>query len=161
MVIIDDKKFDQVKKSAEEEYKKISRVYCPYLKEDVHFNKDGFEHLLSKSWNRGRSRIEQYTRLRLLPLVSKILEKSHTLQEYDEREMSVRQKINSEWRINKKIVRYYIFTAIINNARLKIIIKEIAGGVKFFYSLYPAWRVVKKTEGGQRKVFYTGNLEGD
>ena len=47
------------------------------------------------------------------------------------------------------------------NVRLKIIIQEIEGGVKFFYSLYPAWKVVKDDNGNQKKVCYSGNLETD
>ena len=122
---IDDKKFNKVKNKANKYYKSIGKVMCPYFKDYVHFNVNGFDHLLFKTWNRGRSKKEQYTRLRLLPLVVKIVSRSHTLQEYDERRMFVRQKINSRWEKRVKLVRYYAFVAIIQEVRLKIIIKEI------------------------------------
>jgi len=157
---IDDKKFGEVKQKAKEEYEKIVKVRCPYLSDHVYFNKEGFEHLLFKTWNRGRSREEQYTRLRLLPLVPKIIAKSHTIQEDDERNMLVRQKINSRWEKRMKLVRYYVFISIIKEVRLKIIIKEIDGGNRFFYSLYPSWKVIKN-DGEKRKILYSGNLETD
>lgn len=158
---IDPLKFAKVKTETEEFYKSIGQVKCPYLDDVVHFNAEGFEHLLFKAWNKTRSNAEQYTRLRLLPLVPEIIKKSHTLQEFDERKLFVRQKINSLWGQRMKTVRYYVFVAIVKNLRLKVVVKEIEGGAKFFYSLYPSWRVVDDGNGNQRKVFYTGNLEED
>jgi hypothetical protein len=160
---IDDEKFEKVRKESEEQYQTIGKVWCPYLHDKVHFNNEGFEHLLFKSWNRTRRRTEQYIRLRLLPIAANIIRKSHTLQEYDERRMFVRQKINSRWEQRAKMVRYYVFISINSekNVRLKVIVKEIEGGAKFFYSLYPSWRVASDASGNQRKVFYSGNLEID
>ena len=83
------------------------------------------------------------------------------MQEFDERRMLVRQKINSRWESRARVVRYYVFVAIINNARIKVIVKEIEGGAAFFYSLYPSWRVEKNEDGKKRKIFYSGNLESD
>jgi len=160
---ISEKKFKRTREEAEKQYKQIKTVWCPYLQSKVHFNSEGFEHLLFKSWNRTRSRVDQYVRLRLFPIAVKIIRKSHTLQEYDECRMFVRQKINSRWENRAKMVRYYVFIAIDKdrNVRLKVIIKEIEGGSKFFYSLYPSWRVTTDINGSQRKVFYSGNLETD
>lgn len=160
---IDDEKFEKVRKEAEEHYQSIGTVRCPYLQGEVHFNSEGFEHLLFKTWNRTRKQVEQYVRLKLLPIAVKIIQKSHTLQEYDERRMFVRQKINSRWEQRAKLVRYYVFIAIdtTRNVRLKAVVKEIAGGEKFFWSLYPSWRVATDSAGQQRKVFYSGDLETD
>ena len=157
---IDDLKFNKIREDAEKYYYGIGRIKCPYFNEDVNFNSEGFEHLLFKSWNKTRSRSEQYMRLRLLPLVCQVISKSHTLQEYDEKQIFVRQKINSRWEKRNKMVYYYVFVAIINDFRIKVIIKEIAGGEKFFYSLYPSWKV-DDVNGNQRKVFYSGDLEND
>ncbi len=156
-----EEKFAECRTEAEKYYKTLTTVWCPYLQENVHFNVEGFEHLLFKAWNKNRSQAEQYTRLRLLRLVPEIISKSHTLQEYDERSLLVRQKINSRWEQRIKTVRYYIFIAIIKTARLKIVVKEIEGGNKFFYSLYPSWRVEKRIDGNNKKVFYSGNPEED
>ncbi|MBI4224837.1 MAG: hypothetical protein HY617_00755 [Candidatus Sungbacteria bacterium] len=157
----DEEKFKQCREDAEKYYRTITTVWCPYLQDNVHFNAEGFEHLLFKSWNKNRSQAEQYTRLRLLHLAPDVVSKSHTLQEYDERPLLVRQKINSRWEQRMKIVRYYVFVAIIKTIRLKIVVKEIEGGNKFFYSLYPAWRIEKKLDGNNKKIFYSGNPEED
>ena len=156
-------KFKKVKKEAKEYYDKLNTIRCPYLKADVHFNEEGFGHLLSKSWNRGRSSSEQYTRLRILPKVVEIIKIVHTLQEFDERKILVRQNINSRWEKRLKTVKYYVFIAFLKeyNFRLKIIIKEIEGGQPFFWSVYPSWKITKDNNGNKRKVFYSGNLEED
>jgi hypothetical protein len=71
MLPIDQEKFEKIKTLAKENYQKIGKIFCPYLKQDIQFNSEGFDHLLSKSWNKGRSTVstvEQYTRLRLLSI---------------------------------------------------------------------------------------------
>lgn len=157
----DNEKFNRIREEAEQYYKSLGKIWCPYLKDYVHFSAEGFQHLLFKSWNRSRTRQEQYTRLKLLRLAPKVIAQSHTLQEYDERKLFVRQKINARWEKRMKGVTYYVFIAIVGDRRLKIIIKEIEGGVKFFYSLYPSWRVAREGNGQYRKIFYFGNLEMD
>ncbi|MFA6486240.1 MAG: hypothetical protein WCT40_02640 [Candidatus Magasanikbacteria bacterium] len=160
---IAEEKFEKVKNGAKTYYDGLGPVSCPYLKKDVHFNKFGFEHILSKSWNRGRSKIEQYTRLRLLPKVVEVIKLSHTLQEYDERNMLVKQKINSRWEKRPKTVKYYVFIAVMVafGVRFKVVVKEIEGGSPFFWSIYPSWKKEIDCNGGMKKVFYSGNLEED
>ena len=152
---IDQEKFNKLRQQAEKDYEAIGKIKCPYLKDDIHFNSVGFQHLLFKSWNRTRSEVEQYNRLKLLPLAIEVISKSNTLQEYDERKEFVRQKTNSRWCKTLKLVRYYAFVAVIRDKeiRIKIIVKEIEGGAKIFYSLYPLFRVVKDSFGRNKKVF--------
>jgi|SRR3989338_4066612 len=158
---INDTKFNITRTKAEEDYEKIGKVKCPYFDDYVTFNTIGFQHLLFKNWNKTRLRTEQYIRLKLIKLAQLVIAKSHTLQEYDERKNFVRQKINSRWETRMKIIRYYVFVAIINNARIKVIVKEIDGGAKLFYSLYPSWKVTVDINGQKKKKFFSGNLELD
>ncbi|MEK7161692.1 MAG: hypothetical protein AAB729_03315 [Patescibacteria group bacterium] len=158
--MIDKEKLDQIKKASEEEYKRITKVRCPYLNGDVHFNAEGFEHLLYKKWDSPRSKEEQYTRLKLLPLAVKVISQSHTLQEYNESKMFVRVQSNSKWTKELKLVKYYIFMAVLNNVLVKIIVREIEGRNKNFYSIIPKWRTEIK-EGQHKRILYTGNLEED
>ena len=69
-----------------------------------------------------------------------IIKYSHTLQEYNEVKIFVRQKINSRWEKMFKTVRYFVFIALLveQNFRLKIVVKEIEGGQPFFWSVYPS-----------------------
>ena len=39
----EDKKFDELRSGAEILYRGIKTTYCPYLKEDVHFSREGIE----------------------------------------------------------------------------------------------------------------------
>lgn len=161
---IDLDKLNTTKAEARDFYQNIGKVKCPYFGEDIQFNSEGFEHLLFKAWNKTRSVVEQYTRLRLLKLVPSVIQKARTLQEYNERKLFVRQKINSRWEKRMKTVRYYGFVAIVganNDCRIKIIIKEIEGGAKFFWSLYPSWKVGTDLEGKKQKILHSGNLEED
>lgn len=160
---INGEKFKRIKDEAKEFYDNLDKIKCPYLKKDVHFNAEGFEHIFSKSWNRGRSIVEQYTRLRILPKVVDIISCTCTLQEFDERQIFVRQKINSRWEKRLKTVRYYVFIALLRsqNFRMKIVVKEIEGGQPYFWSVYPAWKIAKNVNGNKKKIFYTGNLEED
>lgn len=161
MLEITEDKFKEEKGKAIVFYSGIKKIKCPYLKAEVNFNSEGFEHLLLKSWNRARSMKEQYTRLRLLPKVVNIIKVVTTLQEYEERMMFVRQKINSRWEKRAKCVFYYVFVALMKSQgiKFKIVIKQIDGGQPYFWSIYPSWKVEKVNGAGGKRVFYTGDLE--
>ncbi len=88
-------KFKKAKESAQNFYKTIGQVYCPYLKEEVSFNAKGLDHIKLHGWNKARPLKEQYVRLRLLELAPKIIKESHTLQEIYETKSFERQRINS------------------------------------------------------------------
>lgn len=136
---IDNEKYWEVRRKTERYYKSIGAVYCPYFGEEVKFDSTGFKHLIYKSWGKKRSLGEQSYRFKLLYLVSEILSKSHTLQGYEERNMFVRQNINSRWEKVLKPVYYYIFIAIIEDIRIKVVVREISGEKMKFHSVYPFW----------------------
>ena len=77
-------KFNKIKKEAEEWYKEINQVECPFLKRKINFNVKGLRHIKFKAWNKSRSISDQYLRLKFLRLAPAILEKSGTLQEFQE-----------------------------------------------------------------------------
>lgn len=160
---IDPIKLERAKTDAKIVYASRSKISCPYLHEQVHFNNEGFEHLLTRTWNRGRSSVEQYTRLRLLPKAIEVIEKSHLIQEYKQSQTIIRINSNSSWSKRLKQVIYYVFVAVYpqSGLRIKVIVKQIEGGKPFFWSVYPSWRVEKDGAGNDRKIFYSGNLEED
>lgn len=156
---INPKKFNKIKDKAEKFYKEIQEIYCPYFKEKVAFNSKGLNHIKFKEWNKARLVESQYLRLKFLHLAPEVIKKSHTLQEIRESNNFERQKINSRWERRMMIVRYYAFVAILDNIRLKIIVKEINGGKKFFWSIYPHWRQKRSDDGKNKKILHEGNLE--
>jgi hypothetical protein len=56
------------------------------------------------------------------------------------------------------IVRYYGFIAILEKVRIKVIIKEVEGGNKFFWSIIPFWKVRKENNQTQ-KILHKGDPE--
>ena len=147
---------EAIRSEARRSYAALGPLFCPYLNDVVHFRNDGFEHLLFKRKDKPRSPAEQYTRLRMLPLAGEVIRKSHTLQEFSQQTATVRQQSANRWEKKAKAVNYYVFTAIIRpRVRIKVVIREIEGGVKHFYSLFPSWRVETDTNGKLTKALYS------
>jgi hypothetical protein len=156
---VDKEYFNEVKSSAEDLYKKLREIYCPFFDEKISFNAKGLDHIKLKEWNKTRTIEDQYLRLKFLYLVPEIIKKSHTLQEYREQINFERQKINSRWEKRMVKVKYYAFIAILEGVRIKVIIKEINGGSKNFWSIYPFWKQAKGFDGKNKKALFEGDLE--
>lgn len=151
---------EKAKQSAEALYATIGLIHCPYLQDNVSFNAKGLDHIKFKEWNKARSAGDQYVRLRLLKLAPEVIKNSHTLQEYKEESRFERVKRNSNWERILKTVKYYGFVSIIKGCRVKIVVKEIVGGDKFFWSLIPFWKQ-RNQDGTNKKVLHVGDPETD
>jgi hypothetical protein len=138
---IPEEHFLKVKQEAEEKYKKLSPIHCPYLKDKVNFNSEGLDHIKFKSWQKARVISDQYTRLRLLYLVPEILKLSHTVQGKLDRKEWERRKRHGKWEKLLIDVSYWEFVHVIGKVRIKVIIKQVKGGEKFFRSIIPFWRM--------------------
>lgn len=153
-----EKDFSETKNKAEEFYKTIGKVKCPYLKEEIAFNAKGLRHLKFKSDQRARTKLDQYSRLKLLHLAPQVLEKSHTLQGIWHTKLFEAQKTNNRWDHVIKDVVFYEFVAVLDNIRLKVIIKKVDGGGKYFWSVFPFWGIDKVTS---RRILYSGRPDND
>jgi len=157
---VDQAKLEETKKEAEKFYKTIGEIYCPYFKNKVAFNVKGLDHIKLKEWNKARSAVDQYIRLKLLRLTPSVLKESYTLQEFYETSKFERQKINSRWEQRLVRVSYHGFVAIVNGTRIKIIIKQVEGGTRFFWSIIPFWKSKKDDFSNKiRKILHEGDLE--
>ena len=150
--------FEKVREDAEKFYQTFGLVYCPYFAEKVSFNAKGLRHLKFKSDQQARPQKDQYPRLKLLHLVPQVLGKSHTLQGIWRTKGFEAQKTNSKWRYIMKDVTFYEFIAVLENVRIKVIVKEVLGGEKHFWSVIPFWGI--DTEGSKR-ILYGGNPVSD
>lgn len=154
-----DRNLEKAKKEAEHVYHKIGDVRCPYFKDTIAFNRKGLKHIKFKSERKARNRADQYIRLKNIKFASLILEKSHTLQEYKEARVFEENKTNKRREKILKNAKFYGFIAIVrdNNftKRLKIIVKEVEGGKKHFWSIVPYWRSNKELK------IHSGNPEVD
>ena len=155
-------KFNEVKHEAEDFYNKIECVYSPYFKENIHFNSKGLDHLIFKTWNRTRSITDQFSRLRHLKLAPNIISQSKTLQGVWATQKFERvKKRDGGWQQLLKLITYYEFIAVMEShgskVRVKVIVKQIEGGEKFFFSIIPFWGSNKKGE----RIMHSGDPEND
>jgi hypothetical protein len=152
--------YQKVKQEAEDFYKTIGSIPCPYLKTKVNFNAKGLDHIKMKSWNKTRLVSDQYLRLKFLKLVPEVLQASGTLQEYYETKCFERIKYTGNWQYVMKSVIYYGFVAIIKRTKIKVIVKKVESGQPYFWSVIPFWKT-QKDELCQKikKVFHEGDLE--
>ena len=154
----DEKDFLKVKNEAEKFYKRIGDIYCPYFKEKIAFNTKGLKHLKFKANRQARPEKDQYSRLKLIHLTPEVLKESHTLQGIWQIRRFEVQKMNSRWERVMKDVTYYEFIAVIDTIRIKVIIKQVFGGEKHFWSVIPFWGIDKVTS---KRILHSGNLEND
>jgi len=133
-----------VQERAEAEYQAIGEIRCPYFNETVAFNSRGLKHIKFKSERKARNRDDQYIRLKHIAFVPLILKQSHTLQEYKESHIFEETKHNKRRDNMLKKVKFYAFIAIVPDGnfskRLKIIVREVEGGKKHFWSIVPYWK---------------------
>jgi len=157
----DEQDFQDVKDRAESFYENIGQVFCPYFKDEIAFNSKGLRHLKFKSDRQARSRKDQYSRLKLLNFAPEVLKQSYTLQGIWKTKTFEEYKTdstNSQWtRILKEVV-FYEFVAVLNQVRVKIIVKEVLGGKKHFWSVIPFWGIKKENS---TRILHSGNPEID
>ena len=149
-----DAEFNQVRREAEQVFFSIGQIQCPYFQDRVHFNTEGFRHLLFKSWNRGRDRRDQFIRLKHLARAPEILRLSRTVQGIQETTAWERRRRHGRWDKLLIAVTYYEFVAVLNARRFKVIVKQLPGGERIFWSLIPFWR---QDEQG-RRLLHSGDL---
>lgn len=68
------------------------------------------------------------------------------------------QKTNSRWEKVLRDVSFYEFMAVLGNVRVKVIVKEVSGGEKHFWSVIPFWGINKEIS---KRVLHSGDLEND
>ena len=148
-----DEEFKVVLQRAQELYQTIGRIRCPYFHDFVTFNAQGLEHLRRKAWNRGRSRADQFMRLRHISAGPEILRLSGTLQGIWRGHYRVRRRKHGRWEENFVPATFYEFVGVLKERRFKVIVKETEGQERIFWSLIPFWR---QNEQGSR-ILHDGN----
>lgn len=150
--------FKKIKECGERFYKSFNEVHCPYFKEKVSFSSQGLEHLRFKSRERVRPDKDQFMRMKLIHLAPEVLKNTHTVQGILETKKFEKVRINNRTDTILQLVTYYEFIAVIKRNRVKIIIKQLENGKKFFWSIIPFWRMNKETK---KRILHEGNPEED
>lgn len=154
MLELTDPEYRRVRAEAEAQYQAIGRIRCPYFLDTVVFNTGGFRHLCFKSWNRGRDRRDQFMRLKHLARAPEILRQTRTVQGIEHRYEWERRRRHGRWERLMIEVTYYEFVAVLAGRRFKVIVKQLPGGERQFWSLIPFWR---QTREGKR-LLHDGDL---
>lgn len=124
------------KETAKREYKKIKPVNCPaFTKEKVVFNAKGFNHIFYKGSRSDRDFKDIQTRVRLLVRAVVLLKKSHLVQE--------ESSYKTEYRGKVKEFKFWAFEGIIEDRRIKVVVRQVGLGKKHFWSVIPGWRPVR------------------
>lgn len=158
MIEFTEEEFKEVKEKGEELYKSFSDVYCPFFKEKIAFNARGFEHLKFLRAEKTRLEKDQYMRFKLIHLAPEIIKLSHTIQGMLRINKFERVRSHNRTDTVLKSVIYYEFIALIKRDRVKVIIKQIENGEKFFWSIIPYWGMDENTKS---RLFYDGTPEED
>ena len=119
------------KKTARRQYRKIKFVACPaFPREKIIFNSKGFNHLFYQGSTKARTRakLETSVRVKLLPRAIKLL-----------RLMPLPQE-ESSYLLEKKRYQFWAFEGVVDNKRIKVIVRQIGNGNKHFWSVIPGWR---------------------
>lgn len=127
------------KNRSKEIFEKNKQIYCPYFKQNIILNSDGFHHLQFSS-RRERDKKEQVLKFNLLPLAISIIKKSGTLQEYRKLLSPVGKRSQKESMTICKIIEYWSFIAINDNKtiKIKVVLRRIGNGNIIFWSVMPA-----------------------
>lgn len=135
---------ENTKLRGESLYKTIGKVFCLYFNENVSFNIKGLKHLKFKSSYRIRRQKDYYIRLKYIHLAPMILKLSNTVQEKQTKNIFIKTKTRNKHKIILKNCNYYGFIAIIRDAnidkRFKVIVRQVDGGKKHFWSIIPYWK---------------------
>ncbi len=110
-----------------EKYKKLESVFCPYLEQEVSFRSRGFKHLIWKLEKGMRSKKIIKQRFEALDFVSEIIQKSGTLQEYENTEKE-----------------FFCFIAIVQERKYKVVVMKLGDGSYTFLSIIPGWITGKR-----------------
>ena len=158
MLEFTNEQFEEIKTKGETFYKNIGEIYCPYFKEKISFNSKGLGHLKFKNIKKARPEKDQYMRLKLINLAPEVLKLSHTVQGIFETKKFERIRIHSRTDTVLKSVSYFEFISVIKRNRVRIVVKQIENGQKFFWSIIPFWGMNQET---MTRILHEGEPEED
>ena len=122
------------KKQIKQIFDQNREISCPaFPGEAVVLNSKGLHHIFYKGGVKkfARSEKESAVRASLVPRAIKVLKFQCFVQEESLLDLG-----------NKKI-KFWAFEAVVDNRRIKVIVRQINDGKKHFWSVIPAWRRIR------------------
>ena len=136
--------YEKLKENAQKFYKEIGSIFSLAFGEKIHFNAEGFNHIIFKNARSEREKPSQILRFNLLPRVVKLLKLSTTYQEFEESIGEFEVKSFKKKVKKAKLIKYWGVIAIIDGRKIKVIIRKIGdNGAMHFWSVVPAWTTNK------------------
>ncbi|MCX6232954.1 MAG: hypothetical protein NTZ33_15600 [Bacteroidetes bacterium] len=132
--------YEKLKVNAQQFYNEIKLIKSTALNEKIYFNSEGFNHIIFKKSRSEREKTSQMLRFKLLPLAKKLIEVSTTYQEFEDTLNEFEIKSYKKRIMKTKPVKYWGVIAIIENRKIKVILRKIGenGNIQF-WSIIPAW----------------------
>ena len=104
-------------------------IVCPaFPNEKIILNAKGINHLIYKGGRSRREKSRILTNIRLLPSAMKVLKLMPLWQE------------ESSYTRDKVQFKFWCFEGVVDNRRIKVIVRQVGKGRKHFWSVIPAWR---------------------
>ena len=131
-------------------------LYSSVLQQSIHFTAEGFEHIIYKGNRTERDKSSQMMRFTLLKRAIRLIEISTTFQEYEETFKLFELKRHKKRIQESKRVHYWGLIAIIQERKIKVILRKIGNGQVHFWSIVPAWTTNK-----YRDTKFITTMKGD
>lgn len=118
-------------------YQKDNEIYCPYFKQKITLNSDGFNHLQNKPNRMPRKVMAQIRKLTLLKRALQIIPRFGTLQEYRIQMEKIDKKDKNGF-YKTKNVQYWGFHHIYGEEKrnkIIVVLKQVGDGKIIFWSV--------------------------
>ena len=153
MAGFDEGKFSELKSKKKAFYDALSPVFCPALKDKVHFTSDGFHQLSYDGSRSERAKNVQYSKLKCLPRAVEVLRIATTYQEYRKSMIPVGKPGSDGFR-KTSLLQYWGFVVASQeaNVRINVVVRRVGNGQLHFWSVMPFWDEMKLVDGQMIKV---------
>ena len=138
--------YEKLYADAQTFYRRLQPILFSPLNEYVHFTSKGFNHIEFKNQRNRRDNSSQVLRFKLLPTAVKLIDITTTYQEYEETIKEFRIQTRKKRIHVTKTVRYWGIIAIIDNRKIKVIVRKVGDGQLHFWSLMPSWITSKRRD---------------
>ncbi len=149
-------RYTEIRAAADVLYKSFRPIKCPALKnQEVHFNAEGFNHLIYRIPKQERDKRVQIMRFELLEKARELIGLTTTLQEYEDYLDQVPKWMNKKKQMTNVKICDSGLVGIIRGFRIKVVLRKIGNGKIEFHSVIPAWstryyrdiKIIRNTKG--------------